>query len=117
MKKNDQSEIAEKNAAKHTTTGSVFHDLGFNQAESEALEVKAELLNAILGVVEQRGYKQRDLEKLLNQPQPRVSELLNGKISKMSIEKLLDYLQCLGGLAHITVSFEEKPRKRARVAA
>jgi len=28
------------------------------------------------------------LEKILDQPQPRISELLNGKISKMSAEKL-----------------------------
>ena len=60
-----------------------------------------------------------DLEKVLDQPQPRVSELLNGRISTMSIEKLLDYLQRLGGLAHIRVTFQAPtaPNKRLRVAA
>jgi len=32
----------------------------------------------------------------LDQPQPRISELLNGKISKMSAEKLAGYLSRLG---------------------
>ena len=32
--------------------------------------------------------KSRQLGKILDQPQPRISELLNGKISKMSAEKL-----------------------------
>ena len=81
--------------ASHVTLGSVFKDLGFDEAQSEALEVKAALLKSILDLVEKRGYKQRDLEKLLEQLQPRVSELLNGKFSTMSIEKLLDYLQRL----------------------
>ena len=111
--------MKKKNTASHVTTGSVFKDLGFDEAESEALEMKAAILSSILNVVEKRGYKQRDLEKVLDQPQPRVSELLNGKISKMSIEKLLDYLQRLGGLAHIRVTFPASaaPSKRVRVAA
>ncbi len=111
--------MKKKNTTSHVTTGSVFKDLGFDEAESEALEIKAALLNSILDVVEKRGYKQRDLEKVLDQPQPRVSELLNGKISKMSIEKLLNYLQRLGGLAHIRVTFPAAtaPNKRVRVVA
>ncbi len=109
--------MKKKNTASHVTTGSVFKDLGFDEAESEALEIKAALLNSILDVVEKRGYKQRDLEKVLDQPQPRVSELLNGKISKMSIEKLLNYLQHLGGLTQIRVTFPATtaPNKRVRV--
>jgi predicted XRE-type DNA-binding protein len=50
----------------------------------------------ILKVVEKRKLKSRDLEKILDQPQPRISELLTGKISKMSAEKLAGYLSLLG---------------------
>ena len=36
------------------------------------------------------------LNKILDVPQPRVRELLNGKLSGLSIEKLLTYLEKLG---------------------
>ena len=39
----------------------------------------------------------RQLEKVLDLPQPRVSELLNGKISRMTAELLAKYLYRLGG--------------------
>jgi predicted XRE-type DNA-binding protein len=74
---------------------SVFHDLGFSEAESLALTVKADLHTKLLAVIEARHLTSRELEKIFDVPQPRVSELLNGKISTMSIEKLLTYLQKL----------------------
>ena len=33
------------------------------------------------------------IQDILGQPQPRISELLNGKINRVSIEKLMDYLR------------------------
>jgi predicted XRE-type DNA-binding protein len=91
--------------ARHVTTGSVFDDLGFSPTESAALKMKADLLDAILKIVAKNGYRQRDLVKILGQPQPRVSELLRGKISSTSIEKLLDYVERLGAVAAVRVSF------------
>lgn len=84
----------------------VFHDLGFNEQESLALTIKSDLYSKILEVVETRDLKQRDLEKILDVPQPRVSELLRGKLSSVSIEKLLAYLERMG--VEIHVSFKTK---------
>ena len=47
-------------------------------------------------MVDKRKLKSRDLEKSLDQPQLWISEPLNGKISKMSAEKLAGYLSRLG---------------------
>ncbi len=93
------------------TTGSIFADLGFNNSESAALKIKADLLNAIQKIAKARGYKQRDLEKILDQPQPRISELLLGKISRMSIDKLVDYLHRLGAETKVNVTVR-KAKKR-----
>ena len=41
----------------------------------------------IFRLVEKSKLKARQLEKILDQPQPRLSELPNSKISKMSAEK------------------------------
>ena len=41
-------------------------------------------------------YSQKDLQVILGEPQPRVSELLNGKIANKSVDKLLYYAGRLG---------------------
>ncbi len=74
----------------------IFKDVGFTDAESQILEMKSALLNQILQIVEQEGYSQKDLQEILAVPQPRVSELLNGKMSTMGMEKLVEYLMRLG---------------------
>jgi predicted XRE-type DNA-binding protein len=80
----------------------VFHDLGFSDQESMALAFKADIYAKILDVIQKRKLKGRDLEKILDVPQPRVSELLNSKLSSTSIEKLLNYLERLGVAASIS---------------
>ena len=80
----------------YISKGNVIDDLGFSPEEAAAIKLKASLHAEILRVVAKRKLRSRDLEKILDQPQPRISELLNGKISKMSAEKLAGYLSRLG---------------------
>jgi len=47
------------------------------------------------------------LESILDQPQLRISDLLNGKISKMSSAKLAGYLFRLG--IEVNISSAEQP--------
>jgi predicted XRE-type DNA-binding protein len=88
------------------TSKSVFGDMGFNEQEAMTLKVKADLHGKILDVVEKRRIRPRDLEKILDVPQPRVSELLRGKMSSFSIEKLLSYLEKMG--IEASVSFKNR---------
>ncbi len=87
---------AKQNKPTHISKGNVIDDLGFSPEEAAAIKLKASLHAEILRVVEKRKLKARELEKILDQPQPRISELLNGKISKVSAEKLAGYLSRLG---------------------
>lgn len=100
---------AGKNVPKHVSQGSVFDSLGFSESESAALKIKADLYRELLQLVKQYGLSQRDLQRILDQPQPRISELLNGKISMMSIEKLVNYLDRLGAHASVKVTAPKKP--------
>ncbi|MDO8519839.1 MAG: XRE family transcriptional regulator [Deltaproteobacteria bacterium] len=79
----------------HITRGNVFDDLGFSPEEAAAIKLKADLHAEILKIVRARKLSPKKLEKILDQPQPRISELLCGKISKMSAEKLVGYLSLL----------------------
>jgi predicted XRE-type DNA-binding protein len=79
---------------KHVTHGNVFEDLGFSPEHAAALKFKAELYQAILKFA--KNYSQKELQIILAEPQPRISELLNGKIAHKSVDKLLRYAGRLG---------------------
>jgi len=72
----------------------VFEDLGFSAEEATVLAFKSDLYSAILERA--KRYSQKDLQIILGEPQPRVSELLNGKIARKSVDKLLHYAYRLG---------------------
>lgn len=79
------------NKPTHITRGDVLDDLGFSRSESSALKFKSTIVEAILSEIDRRGFTQRDLVDVLDEYQPNVSNLLRGRISKISIEKLLTY--------------------------
>ncbi len=91
----------------HVTSGNVIDELGFSPEEAEAIKLKIELHLEILRLIKQKNLSSRQLERIFDVPQPRVSELLNGKISKMSLEKLASYLFRLGRKIKIV----SKPRR------
>jgi predicted XRE-type DNA-binding protein len=78
-----------------TVTGNVFEDLGFAPEESQILSLKAQLASMIVRVVIRKDLSQKELMDLWDVPQPRVSEVLNGKISLMSLERLIEFLALL----------------------
>ena len=78
----------------HITRGNVLDDLGFSPEQAAALKFKAGLYQAILKCA--RKYSQKEFQVILAEPQPRVSELLNGKIANKSVDKLLYYAGRLG---------------------
>jgi predicted XRE-type DNA-binding protein len=72
----------------------VLDDLGFSPEQATTLKFKAQLYQAILKYAQK--YSQKELQVILGEPQPRVSELLNGKIANKSVDKLLYYAGRLG---------------------
>lgn len=82
------------NKPTHVTHGNILDDLGFSPSQATALKFKAELYQAILKVA--KNYSQKELQRILGEPQPRVSELLNGRIANKSVDKLLLYAGRLG---------------------
>ena len=76
--------------------GNVFEDIGFSPEEAVILRMKTQLHIEIMRAIEKKRLTPRQLEKVLDVPQPRVSELLNGKISRMTADLLAKYLYRLG---------------------
>ncbi len=86
----------------------VFEDLGLPDADE--LFFKAKLLSEIMDTIESRGLKQKDLIKHLGIKQPEASYLMNGKLSRFSRERLIDYMVKLGMTVELRV---KKPKKNA----
>jgi len=89
--------MAKKNAVRVTpSTGNVFRDLGISKEESEHLLVRADLLIHVQKTIASRGLKQAEAAKALRVTQPRVSDLLRGRVDLFSTDSLIDMLSRLG---------------------
>ena len=98
---------------RHVSGENVFDDIGFSPEEAQTLYVKAQLMSAILPEMRKKKYTQKQLTVVLDEHQPVISNLLRGKISAMSIEKLLRYAGRLG----LSVRVETTRNGRKRTAA
>lgn len=79
----------------------VFADIGLpDPAESPA---KAQLAMLIADLLRSRGLTQVAAARLLNTTQPRVSDLLAGRLSGLGIQRLLRFLLALGQDVEIVV--------------
>jgi predicted XRE-type DNA-binding protein len=93
-------------------TGSVLDELGLDRQAALELKLKAALHQNILQLAKRRGYRARDLERILQIQQPRVSELTRGKLSTLSVARLLLYADLLGAEAEVKLK-----KARAHAAA
>lgn len=96
----------------HTvSSGNVFEDLGLPQ--SDELLAKAELVNQIASIVAHRHLTQEAAAKVLGTGQPKVSELLAGKLDGFSIERLIRFLNALDRDVQIIVTPKPQSRESA----
>ncbi len=97
--------MARKTRVKITpSSGNVFRDLGFSPEEAEHLLVRSDLMIAVQKALDRRGVTQADAAKLLGVTQPRVSDLLRGRIDLFSSDALIDMLARLGIRVRLVLS-------------
>jgi len=92
------------------SSGNVFRDVGFADDEAENLRVRADLMISLSKLIETRGLTQAQTAKLLGITQPRVSDLIRGKIHLFSVDRLIEMLGHAGAYVSVTV---KHPRKHA----
>ena len=85
------------------SSGNVFRDLGFRHDEAEHLLVRADLMIQVQKLIASRRLKQRAAAKILGVTQPRVSDLLRGRIDLFSTDALIDMLARLGARVRLIV--------------
>jgi predicted XRE-type DNA-binding protein len=93
-----------KKAAKIKVTrgsGNVFADMGLPNPDE--LLAKAQVLREITMIIKREKLNQTQAARRLGIDQPKVSALLNGKLSGFSMERLFHFLNRLGQDVNINI--------------
>lgn len=88
--------------------GNVFADLGL--ANADELLAKAELVRQIGGVIDARNLTQKEAAEVIGTTQPKVSDLLRGRLTGFSMDRLIRFLNALDQDVEIIV--KQKPRSK-----
>lgn len=87
----------------HITKNSVFDDLGFDENEAKNLKIRALLMREIESEIKKRNLTQAQAAKILDISQPRINNLLNGKIHLFTVDTLINIIDKLGKPVTLTI--------------
>jgi predicted XRE-type DNA-binding protein len=88
----------------------VFRDVGFPDDEAGNLKLRTDLMVRLSKLIATRGLTQAQAARLFGVTQPRVSNLVGGKIDRFSIDTLVAMLGHAGVRVQIVV---DRPSKVA----
>ena len=94
------------------SSGNVFADLGFDDAEAQVLALRADLMAQVEKTIAARKMTQTDAAKLLGVTQSRVSDLKRGKFEKFSLDMLVTFAAKLGKPAQIKLAAQPNAASR-----
>ena len=81
----------------------VFSDLGFPPAEAENLRIRSAMMRALIVYIRDNKLTQAHAAELLGVTQPRISDLMRGKIHLFSIDNLVNLLAAAGLRVDVSV--------------
>ena len=93
------------------SSGNVFADIGLPDAEERL--AKAQLAHKISEIIQKRYIGQAEAARILGTEQPKISAIMNGKLSGFSLERLINFLNILGSDVQIIVKPKPPRRKSA----
>ena len=85
------------------TYRSVWDAIADSPEEAANLKLRSQLMDAIETYIVLEGITQKEAAKRLGVPRSRVSELVNGRISKFTIDKLVNMAVRVGLTTRITI--------------
>ncbi|MCG2711561.1 MAG: helix-turn-helix domain-containing protein [Candidatus Omnitrophica bacterium] len=92
-------------------TDNIFKDIGVSDPERTL--IRAQVMSHITEIINERNLNQKQAGKLLNLTQPKVSNLMNGKLSIFSLEHLFKLLTVLKWDVEIIIKPKSKTETKA----
>lgn len=93
----------------------IFEELGFEGAEAANLKIRADLMIELEQTIKSYGMTQARAAEFLGVTQPRISDLMNGRIGKFTIDNLVNMLATFR--QPVTMKVKKAPRKLSVVSA
>jgi predicted XRE-type DNA-binding protein len=84
-------------------SGNVFLDVGFEPGEAANLQLRSRLAIELRDYVESEGITQTEAASRFGVTQPRVSDLMRGKLSRFTIDALVTMLASVGRRVEMSV--------------
>lgn len=84
---------------------SVWDAIEDTPVEAENMKLRSSLMMALKDHLERNGYTQAQAAKLLGVTQPRVSDLMRGKINLFSLDALVNMANAAG--MHVEIKVQE----------
>ena len=75
--------------------------------EAENLRLRSELMDKITALIAQNNWKQAEAASRYGVTQPRINELLRGRISRFSLDGLVNIAAALGRRVHVELELAE----------
>lgn len=87
------------------TFANVWDAIADTPEEAANLSLRSELMDEIEAIIKQNGWTQKEAAKQCGVTQPRINDLLRGRISRFSIDALVNIAAALG--RKVRVSLED----------
>lgn len=85
---------------------SVWDAIEDTPGEALAMQIRSELMMQIKGLIRDRNWSQVEAAREMGITQPRVSDLMCGKIGRFSTEGLIDLLERANARVEVTVTID-----------
>lgn len=75
----------------------------FAIADTYSLQIRTDLLLGLQRYIQQQGWSPEQAAKAMRQTRPRIQNLMNGEISRFSIEQLVQLSALVGLRVHLSI--------------
>lgn len=96
------------------SSGNVFKDAGYDDDEAKSLQFRSYLMTAIRKYILNMDWSQKEAAEKLNITQPRISNLMRGKIYLFSSGMLIEMLEKAGFKIYKKIEMDIKKEFKAR---
>jgi len=83
------------------TYDSVWDALADTPEQAANLRARAELMQQIGAIVKKRGWTQMEAARQCGVTQPRINDLLRGRVSRFSLDALVNIATAIGRRVHV----------------
>jgi predicted XRE-type DNA-binding protein len=94
----------------------VFTDCGFSPAEAENLRIRAKMMMALTSYIQKRKITQSRAARVMGVSQPRISDLVRGKIGLFTIDTLVNMVTAAGLKVDVDITAGGPRAKNKQVA-